>query len=432
MKKKTTLKKFMFLPVTACDAIKEELEAMALKGWKLKRMGVRYEFERIEPKKLIYTVDFFPKASVYDTEPSGGTLSYIECCRQAGWELVASNGTMHIFVSENENAIPIHTDEKLRLEAVEKSMLKTYWSSWFLIPLYFVFSIIMQLFSFQSLVTSNMNLCCLIIYVGMLLFCLSDFFGFLHWKVKNQKRVKNGEKIQFVGSKTSRKIFAVRTSFVIILFLFIPLIFSVVSRNWFCATITVLALFSTVLYTFADALVERFKVPKGAYVFITFVAVILVYVISFFALLKFDDIFNNDTDKPSDNFSFAANPNYTYNIYLDKSILASEEEVMVERDDEFDFRYITFKSNSQFIIKKYYNKHYKTGYTRLPQENESWNAKEVLISDEWNNLIVVYDNAIIHFNGLTDFTAEQKNEVSEKLTKPVDGFLPSLSASHQK
>lgn len=431
MKEKTMLKKFMFLPVTACDAIKEELEAMALKGWKLKKIGVRYEFERIEPKKLTYTVDFFPKASVYDTEPSGGTVSYIECCRQAGWELVASNGTMHIFVSENEDAIPIHTDEKLRLEAVCKSMLKTNWSAWFAMPIIWIFDLAL-LFDFKSFVTSNMNICTVIFCAGLLMLFLSDLFCFLYWNVKNHKRVKNGERIEFVSSKTSKKIFAVRISFAMIIVLFVPLLISVVAKNWFCTVLTGLILFSIIFFEFTDNLFKKFKVSKGVYTFLAFVAVILVYVISFFALLKFDDIFNNDTDKPSDNFSFAANPNYTYNIYLDKSILASEEEVMVERDDEFDFRYITFKSNSQFIIKKYYNKHYKTGYTRLPQENESWNAKEVLISDEWNNLIVVYDNAIIHFNGLTDFTAEQKNEVSEKLTKPVDGFLPSLSASHQK
>ena len=411
MKEKTMLKKFMFLPVTACDAIKEELEAMALKGWKLKKIGVRYEFERIEPKKLTYTVDFFPKASVYDTEPSGGTVSYIECCRQAGWELVASNGTMHIFVSENEDAIPIHTDEKLRLEAVCKSMLKTNWSAWFAMPIIWIFDLAL-LFDFKSFVTSNMNICTVIFCAGLLMLFLSDLFCFLYWNVKNHKRVKNGERIEFVSSKTSKKIFAVRISFAMIIVLFVPLLISVVAKNWFCTVLTGLILFSIIFFEFTDNLFKKFKVSKGVYTFLAFVAVILVYVISFFALLKFDDIFNNDTDKPSDNFSFAANPNYTYNIYLDKSILASEEEVMVERDDEFDFRYITFKSNSQFIIKKYYNKHYKTGYTRLPQENESWNAKEVLISDEWNNLIVVYDNAIIHFNGLTDFTAGQKNEVS--------------------
>lgn len=226
MKEKTTLKKFMFLPVTACDAIKEELEAMALKGWKLKKIGVRYEFEKIEPQRLIYTVDFFPKASIYDTEPSGGTVSYIECCRQAGWELVASNGTMHIFVSENEDAIPIHTDERLRLEAVCKSMLKTNWSAWFAMPIILICDLAL-LFDFKSFVTSNMNICTVIFCAGLLMLFLSDLFCFLYWNVKNQKRVKNGERIEFVSSKTSKKIFAVRISFVMIIVLIAPLLISV-------------------------------------------------------------------------------------------------------------------------------------------------------------------------------------------------------------
>lgn len=432
MKEKTTLKKFMFLPVTACDAIKEELESMALKGWKLKKIGVRYEFERIEPKKLTYTVDFFPKASVYDTEPSGGTVSYVECCRQAGWELVASNGTMHVFVSENEDAIPIHTDEKLRLEAVCKSMLKTNWSAWFAMPIIWIFDLAL-LFDFKSFVTSNMNICTVIFCVGLLMLFLSDLFCFLYWNVKNQKRVKNGEKIQFVSSKTSKKIFAVRISFAMIIVLFVPLLISVVAKNWFCTVLTGLILFSIIFFEFTDDLFKKFKVSKGVYTFLAFVAVILVYVISFFTLLKFDGIFNSNTGKPTDNFSFATGPNYTYNFYyLEKSILASEEEVSVYSDDKYEFRYIAFKSNSQFIMKKYYNEYYKTGYRKLPQENESWIAKEVLKSDEGNNLIVVYDNALIHFNGMTDFTEEQKSEVAEKLTKPVDGFLPALPVNRQK
>lgn len=432
MKEKTTLKKFMFLPVTACDAIKEELEAMALKGWKLKKIGVRYEFERIEPKKLTYTVDFFPKASIYDTEPSGGTVSYIECCRQAGWDLVASNGTMHIFVSENEDAIPIHTDEKLRLEAVCKSMLKTNWSAWFAMPIIWIFDLAL-LFDFKSFVTSNMNICTVIFCAGLLMLFLSDLFCFLYWNVKNQKRVKNGERIEFVSSKTSKKIFAVRISFAMIIVLFVPLLISVVAKNWFCTVLTGLILFSIIFFEFTDDLFKKFKVSKGVYTFLAFVAVILVYVISFFTLLKFDGIFNSNTGKPTDNFSFATGPNYTYNFYyLEKSILASEEEVSVYSDDKYEFRYIAFKSNSQFIMKKYYNEYYKTGYSKLPQENESWNAKEVLISDKANNLIVVYDNALIHFIGRTDFTEDQKSEVAEKLTKPVDDFLPALPVNRQK
>lgn len=432
MKEKTTLKKFMLLPVTACDAIKEELESMALKGWKLKRMGVRYEFEKIEPQRLTYTVDFFPKASVYDTQPSDGTADYIECCRQAGWDLVAVHGTMHIFVSENEDAVPIHTDETIRLKSVEKSMLKTNWATWFAMPIILICDLAL-LFDFKSFVTSNMNICTVIFCVGLLMLFISDLFCFLYWSVKNQKRVKNGEKIKFVGSKTSKKIFAVRISFVMITVLIVPLLISVVAKNWFCVTLTGLALFSIAFYTFVDALVEKFKVPKSAYIFLAFAAVILVYAVSFFTLLKFDGIFNSNTGKPSDSFSFATGPNYTYNFYyLKKSILASEEEVSVYNDDKYEFRYITFKSNSQFIMKKYYDEYYKTDYRKLPQENDAWNAKEVLISDKGNNLIVVYDNALIHFVGRTDFTDEQKSEVEEKLTKPVDGFLPSLSVNQQK
>lgn len=433
MKEKTTLKKFMFLPVTACDAIKEELESMALKGWKLKKIGVRYEFERIEPKKLTYTVDFFPKASVYDTEPSGGTVSYIECCRQADWELVASNGTMHIFVSENEDAIPIHTDEKLRLEAVCKSMLKTNWALWFALPLYCLLRIAMELYSFKMLVTSNAKLCNVIMFIGIILFCLSDLFVYLYWKCKNRKRVKNGEMLKFIKLKTSRRIFTFQTCICVGIVIFMPLLIWVLSKNWNYIAIFGAILLICIVFSIIGGFVEKLRFSEGVKILLAFAVVILMYVAAFFAVWNIDGVEDYDQSKPTDNFSFATGPNYTYNFYyLEKSILASEEEVSVYSDDKYEFRYIAFKSNSQFIMKKYYNEYYKTGYSKLPQENESWNAKEVLISDKGNNLIVVYDNALIHFNGMTDFTEEQKSEVAEKLTKPVDGFLPALPVNRQK
>lgn len=424
MREKTKLKKFFFMPVTACDAIKEELEAMALKGWKLKRMGVMYEFEKIPPKKLFYTVDFFPQASIYDTEPSEDATDYIEYCREAGWELVDMNGTMHIFVSENEAAVPIHTDEKLKLEATSKSMLKTYWFTWFLWPLYLALSILF--FDLQSLVTSNMSLCSMIISVGLLVLLLSDFFGFLYWRIKNKKRIKNGEKIKFIGLKTSRKIFAIKISFAVVIFLLIPLLFSVASKNWACASLAGLALFSTVFFIFTDNLLGKFKASAGTNIFVAFIAVILAYIVSFFVLFNIEEDVRPDTVKPTDNFAFADSPNYTYTVHLDKSILASEERVSVDCGDESVFYYITFKSNSHFIMEKYYNEYYKTGYSDMPQEKESWNAKEVLINDRGSCLTVVYDNAIIQFNGQTDFTEEQKSDIAEKLTKSEDGFLPLL------
>lgn len=420
MKEKAKLKKLMLLSPMSCDAIKEELEAMALKGWKLKCAHLfLYEFEKIEPKKLIYTVDYFPQASVYDTKPEAESIDYIEYCKEAGWDLVVMNGTLHIFVSENEDVIPIHTDEKLKLDALCKSILKTYWSSWFLIPFIFAIDIALLLSQFKLLVTSDIGLFNVILYVGVILFSLSDFFVFLCWKSKNKKRIENGEKLKYFKLKTNRRILQIRIAASFALIFCVPLLFSVLAKNWdyvFIAGIGLLiAIFISVAISFLDTLkLSRITNIAVQYV-IAVIIVLAVCIAMFFSVLSIGADVDRNKAEPSESFAFIENPKYTYTVYLDKSILASEETVSVESDNTYAFKYIIFKSNSNFIMEKYYDEYYKTGYSNMPQEKESWSAKAVCIRDDSKCLLVVYDNAIIEFIGLTDFTAEQKNDIAVKL-----------------
>lgn len=206
MREKATLKKWMPLQPISCDAIKEELEKMALNGWKLKSVKMRYEFERIEPQKLTYTVDFFPQVSVYNTRSAAELRDYIGYCKEAGWELVDVVGTMHIFVSENEDPIPICTDERLKLEAIKKSIFKTRWETGIVTPLFFMLCILQCSYNFIYLIKSNFKLFTVAIGVIGILYCLSDFLFYLCWKIKNTKRVKNGEKIKYFKLKTAKRI----------------------------------------------------------------------------------------------------------------------------------------------------------------------------------------------------------------------------------
>lgn len=114
--------------------------------------------------------------------------------------------------------------------------------------------------------------------------------------------------------------------------------------------------------------------------------------------------------KPSDGFAFAENPEYTYTVYSDKSVLASEERVFIDSG----VSYIVFKSKSDFIVKKYCDEYYKTGYISLPQEKEQWDANEVLKNDDGDRLVIIYDNAIIDVTPI-DFTEEQKADIASKL-----------------
>jgi len=106
---KTTLRKFFVFKYTECDALKEYLEEMAQKGWLLKDINTYLTFEKAEPQKLIYSVEVFEKASIFDTRVEEKAKEYIDYCHEAGWQFVCSVGKTHVFVATDENAIPIET-----------------------------------------------------------------------------------------------------------------------------------------------------------------------------------------------------------------------------------------------------------------------------------------------------------------------------------
>lgn len=416
MKEKTTLKKWIFLSQMSCDAIKEKLEKMALDGWKLKSVNKLYEFEKIEPKKLTYTVDFFPQASIYDTKPEEESLNYLEYCKEAGWELVAMVGTMHIFVSESEKAIPIQTDESLKFDTLKKSIIKTKWILWILIPLIFSFNIFIQFLNFESLITSNLALFSILVFLVVILFNLFDFFIYLHWKNKNSKRVKYGEKIEYIGLSAANKIAFIQLAIPIVLFIFIPIIFFIILNDLDFALMFDVGVISAVIILGLSYLWQRGKFSRTANkIFPFLLSFLLIFSIGFttFFLMIYGDGNVGDNKKQTFEISdFMENLDSKQEFYLDKSIFASREEVYVYNGDTI-FEYKIFKSNMDFILNKYYNDNYKIGY--MNEKNNLWEANEVLINESRNKLIVIYDNAIVEFKWQTNFTKEQIYNIKSKL-----------------
>lgn len=107
------------------QAIEEKLEDMARRGWMLEKTGsFTWTYRRMEPRKLRFSVTYFPAASEFDPGPTEGELTKLDYCRQAGWELVASWGVMQIFSNENPDAVPIETEPVTQVENLCRSMRK--------------------------------------------------------------------------------------------------------------------------------------------------------------------------------------------------------------------------------------------------------------------------------------------------------------------
>ncbi len=81
------------------QAIQEKLEDMAEKGWMLEKTGnFMWTYKRAKPKKLRFSVTYFPSASDFDPSHTDGELTKMDYCIQDGWMLVTSWGVMQILV----------------------------------------------------------------------------------------------------------------------------------------------------------------------------------------------------------------------------------------------------------------------------------------------------------------------------------------------
>lgn len=119
--------------------VERHLEKMAAKGWRFTSVGnFFWIFRRTEPANVKYAVTYIPEMSQFDPQPPEKQYDIEDYCEAAGWKKVDRWMQMQIFCSENPDAVPIETDESLRLEEIHKSMKKNYLLSHILLLLVYL------------------------------------------------------------------------------------------------------------------------------------------------------------------------------------------------------------------------------------------------------------------------------------------------------
>lgn len=103
------------------EALRGYLEEMALKGWRLNKVGNLFlTFESVEPHPIRYDVELMEGSSAYDSVMTPDQKNYRDFCREEGWEYAGTNGLLHIFRTENMEALPVETDERSRYDRIVK------------------------------------------------------------------------------------------------------------------------------------------------------------------------------------------------------------------------------------------------------------------------------------------------------------------------
>lgn len=115
-------RRFEFFNITDSSNTQRHLEKMARQGWLIESVSsFGWTYRKIEPKKLKFSITYYPKASAFDPHPSEDQQTLIDFCRRTGWILACTVGQAQIFYNENPNPIPIETDPAIELENIHAS-----------------------------------------------------------------------------------------------------------------------------------------------------------------------------------------------------------------------------------------------------------------------------------------------------------------------
>ena len=177
------------------SGIQKFLEKQAQKGWLLDKIGnYAWKFRRVEPRKIHYAVTYFPKASIFDPEPSESQKRLQEFCAHAGWELVGTTAQLQIFCSAEEDPVPIETDPELELENIHNSVKKTLLPSFFLLLAVCILQGGLFLWrlhdSLLATLSSNLNLFNGVCWGVLFLSCMIEVVGYFLWRRKALKAAR--------------------------------------------------------------------------------------------------------------------------------------------------------------------------------------------------------------------------------------------------
>lgn len=179
------------------QGIARHLERMAQKGWLIERINNYFwTYRRIEPQRLRFAVTYFPEASDFNPGPTENQQTFQEYCESAGWRFAVQWCQMQIFCSENSDAVPLETEEPIRLQNIHRCMRKNFLPGNIVILILMGILMGLQLLSVPrdllSLLAENARL---ITVTMLLLAILSEagmLLGYYFWRRRSLRSVANG------------------------------------------------------------------------------------------------------------------------------------------------------------------------------------------------------------------------------------------------
>ena len=177
--------------------VEKHLSAMAARGWRLEKAGnTLWRYRRADPAQVRYAVTYSAGASQFNPGPTEGQESLAELCAAAGWEKVCDWFQMQIFSTEDPDAVPLETDEALRLQNIHRSLGKNFLLTnliLLLLGLVMSFAFLGTLFVKPLRVLENSASLCsgpLFVLVTLLeIYTLCHYYG---WRRRSRRSIEEG------------------------------------------------------------------------------------------------------------------------------------------------------------------------------------------------------------------------------------------------
>ena len=202
---KRRLETFSFYDRTGLE---EHLARMAEEGWLLDKIGqFLWHYRRIEPKKLTFSVTYFPKASAFDPGPSEEQETFYDFCRHTGWVLAASSAQLQVFYNEGPDPVPIETDPVLEVESIHRTMKRSFLPSQLMLLAVAVLDVGLLVWRLIDdpigLLASPASVLTAMCWVLVFVLAGVELGGYFWW---HRKAVKAAEQGEFLDSRSHRKL----------------------------------------------------------------------------------------------------------------------------------------------------------------------------------------------------------------------------------
>lgn len=417
MKERSTLKKLFLFRLNECDAVKEYLEEMALEGWKLKDIKTFFYFEKIEPQKLIYSVEVFDKASIYDTRAESKTMEYIDYCKEAGWDYICSLGKLNVFVTTDENAVPIETDEVLKFNVIKKTMFRQMIIPWATL-LNLLFCNNMLIIDFERFITVNFRVFALFLTIVGFFYLGGQMIIFLVWCKRTKKKLLKGESFKYLNKKDLKKqsiLSLIPLALLLIIFIWIAII-SYINKDYSLAISLMISTFAFIAIFCIMYFIKKSRLRRSANVvlliFASFALTSLIVIVTFtiassLEISKAEPLLNGK--------DFGIKYATIYWNDNNESVLAKRNSCMLSDLHSQLVNYTVFQSNNSNIIDYYIRLKFREPGAKLFKKVDIpiWCALSVYRNH--SDTIVIYKNCVFSYSADAPLSDDVIKKILEKL-----------------